>query len=156
MTAPISRYTKAEIEARGWQSGSTLENRLIYRMSRWGVLPTDLSQQHKVGRYRLDFADPDVMIGIEADGFYHRMPGKAGKDQERDAWLLTKGWFIFRIPDDCSGSEFEQHLFSVLMLLRDERESAHLPEHHEPRSKRSKWMPKPSRLAYATGYREPV
>jgi very-short-patch-repair endonuclease len=149
MTA-VDRYTRSAVEARGWASGSSLENRFALRLNRIGVRATDLVQQHTVGAYRIDFADPDVFMGIEADGFFHRMPGASERDRERDAWLLTQGWHLFRIADDCDEPELEQLLCCAVLLIREERVYQGLPWKREPRSRK---QAKPSRLAQIAGYR---
>jgi hypothetical protein len=123
MNAAIAQYTRQAVEAKGWLSGSTLENRFALRLSRIGIRPPDLVQQHPVGRYRLDFADPDVLIGIEADGFYHRMPGAA---------------------------ELEERLCAAVILIRDERRRRDLPMH---RTQVAPWKKaQPSDLAIACGH----
>lgn len=122
------------------------------RLHRIGVRPGDLLQQYPVGRYRLDFADPDVLIAIEADGFFHRMPGAAERDRKRDEWLLSQGWFLFRISDG-SDSELEERLCAAVILIRDERRRRDLPI---KRTNIAAWKKaQPSQLAVAHGYRPP-
>lgn len=154
MNAAINRYTRQAVEARGWTSGSSLENRFALRLSRIGIRPPDLVQQHTVGRFRIDFADPDVCIGIEADGFYHRMPGAPERDRERDAWLLSQGWFLFRIDDQCEEPELEERLLAAVLLIREERvyQGLNWKRHPGERYKRTR----PSRLARAHGYTPPA
>jgi very-short-patch-repair endonuclease len=154
MNAIVDRYTKQLVEEKGWRAGSTLENRFALRLHRIGIRPTDLLQEHQVGSYRIDFADPDVFLGIEADGFFHRMPGAAEKDRERDAWLLTQGWHVFRISDDCDEHELEERLLCAVLLIREERIYQGLPWKREPR--RTRKQTKPSRLAQLAGYRAPA
>lgn len=149
MNAAIARYTKQAVEARGWQAGSSLENRFALRLARLGLRPIDLVQQHRVGTYRIDFADPDVLIGIEADGFYHQMPGAADRDCRRDQALLEQGWFVFRVTD-CDDAELEKQLLAVVLLLREERIYQGLPWKREAVNRKT---PKPSRLALAAGHR---
>jgi very-short-patch-repair endonuclease len=151
MTA-VDRYTKQAIEGKGWIPGSTLENRFLFHLNRIGARPSDLVQQHTVGRFRIDFADPDVLIGIEADGFYHRMPGAAERDKARDSWLLQHGWFLFRISDDCAEQDLQERLASALILLREERIYQGLPWKRQPGMRRST---RPSRLARIAGYVSP-
>jgi len=51
--------------------------------------------QFPVGRYFVDFGDPDRRIAIECDGAaFH----DADKDKKRDAELLEMGWRVFRFP----------------------------------------------------------
>lgn len=152
MNAGIQRYTKMVIEGKGWQSGSTLENRFVAHLSRLSVRPGQLLQQHQVGAFRLDFADPDVLMGIEADGFYHQMPGAAERDRSRDAWLLEQGWYLFRIPDEQDDYALQLRLHAVILLIREERVYRNLPWLREPRTTYRNPRPKPSRLAMAAGH----
>jgi very-short-patch-repair endonuclease len=157
MNAAVNRYTRQIVEQRGWCAGSSLENRFAFNLSRIGITPTDLLQQHTVGRYRLDFADPDVRIAIEADGFFHRMPGKPERDAERDAWLLTQGWYVIRISDEeAEDAELQQRLLCAVLLIREERAYQDLPWKRDRSLEYRRKQPKPSRLAYIAGYREPA
>lgn len=146
----VDRYTKTIIERRGWQSGSSLENRFVARFSSFNVRPSDLVQQHQVGRYRIDFADPDVLMGIEADGFFHQMPGAAERDRERDAWLLAQGWYLIRIADHPDDEHLAERLLAAVLLIREERVFQGLTWERVPKNRRT--PPRPSRLAIAAGY----
>ena len=55
--------------------------------------------QHPVGhRYVVDFFVPSHMLVIECDGSYwHR--DSVEKDANRDAWLVTRGYRILRLPE---------------------------------------------------------
>lgn len=149
MTA-TARYTRSVIEERGWTPGSTLEDRFVLRLHRLGVRPAHLVQQHPVGAYRIDFADPDVLIGIEADGFFHRMPGALERDRERDAWLLTQGWYLIRISDNGDDAELEQRLCCAVLLIREERTHQGRPWLRDPAARKKA---EPSRLAIVAGHR---
>lgn len=63
-------------------------------------LPMALSglvAQHGVGRLRLDFAIPDMKIGIEVDGFrFHSSQEDIVKDRQRQRELEQLGWRIVR------------------------------------------------------------
>ncbi|HEX2038980.1 MAG TPA: DUF559 domain-containing protein [Acidimicrobiales bacterium] len=53
--------------------------------------------QHPVGRYRVDFAYPDLMIAIEVDGFeVHSSPTAMQADVERQNHLVAAGWTVLR------------------------------------------------------------
>jgi very-short-patch-repair endonuclease len=50
------------------------------------------------GRYRLDFAWPDLMLGIECEGYaYHGDRARWGKDRARFAELGVVGWRVLPI-----------------------------------------------------------
>jgi very-short-patch-repair endonuclease len=49
--------------------------------------------QHKIGKYRLDFACPEYKLAIECDGHqYHSTKEQRGYDADRDRFLLKEGW----------------------------------------------------------------
>jgi very-short-patch-repair endonuclease len=54
--------------------------------------------QFPVGRYRLDLAYPEVLLGIEYDGAHHRDADQARRDLVREAELGQAGWRVLRYP----------------------------------------------------------
>lgn len=95
------------------RSGTTLENKVAFRLHRWDLLD---EMQYRVGKYRLDFAWPRHKIVLEADGPHHWRPDVAMKDAIRDSWLRNEGWLVFRV-DEMSGG-IEQQLARVADVLR--------------------------------------
>ncbi len=56
-----------------------------------------LVRQYKVGPYRLDFALPHQMVGIELDGYQtHSSPSAIAADRKRQRYLESLGWFVIR------------------------------------------------------------
>jgi very-short-patch-repair endonuclease len=56
-----------------------------------------LVAQHQAGRFRIDFALPALMIGIELDGFAsHSSTADIARDRMRERWLQANGWRIIR------------------------------------------------------------
>lgn len=56
--------------------------------------------QFPIGRFFADFADPKKRIAIECDGAAYHSPEK---DRQRDAFLLSQGWTVYRISgSDCN------------------------------------------------------
>ncbi|MDT0507757.1 endonuclease domain-containing protein [Novosphingobium sp. MMS21-SN21R] len=55
-------------------------------------------RQHPVGRYILDFYCAGAKVCIEIDGISHDMGGTPERDAVRDAWLLTQGVRVLRVP----------------------------------------------------------
>lgn len=95
MTA-TRQHMRRIVEEAGLRSGTDLEDQVAYRLHRAGHT---FSQQHNVGRYRLDFAWVTAKVAVEADGWHHRSPEGAAHDAERDAWLRSEGWLVLRIDD---------------------------------------------------------
>jgi very-short-patch-repair endonuclease len=53
--------------------------------------------QHRIGRYRADFAYPDLRIAVEVDGFeVHGTPAALRADLERQNHLVALGWTVLR------------------------------------------------------------
>lgn len=56
-----------------------------------------LVPQHPVGRYKIDFALPDIKVGVELDGFAsHSSTTAIAKDRRRQRELEAAGWRIIR------------------------------------------------------------
>lgn len=96
---PTDAAYRSLIEERGWRSGTALENRVAFRLSRLTWTTDEVLQQHRVGKYRIDFAWPKLKLALEVDGWHHRRPETAAKDAERDAYLRAEGWITFRVDD---------------------------------------------------------
>ena len=75
------------IEELFWQSHQRLRMRQL----------AGLKRQYSVGPYRLDFALPQRMIGIELDGYRtHSSTKSIADDRYRQRWLEGNGWYIIR------------------------------------------------------------
>jgi very-short-patch-repair endonuclease len=75
------------IEELFWQSHQRLRLRPL----------VGLKKQYKVGPYRLDFALPQRMIGIELDGHStHSTTQAIAADRQRQRALEAAGWYIIR------------------------------------------------------------
>ena len=56
-----------------------------------------LSPQYEVGKYRLDFAAPQLCVGVEIDGHeWHKTAEQRTNDARKDRWLLQRGWLVMR------------------------------------------------------------
>ena len=68
----------------------------IARVLREYDLPAPVFQ-HRVGRYRVDFAYPELRLAIEVDGFeVHGTPAALQADLERQNRLVAAGWTVLR------------------------------------------------------------
>lgn len=62
-----------------------------------GLLFNHLVSQHPVGKYRIDFAIPELKFGIEIDGLaYHNGQDSFMKDRSRQREIESQGWRIVR------------------------------------------------------------
>lgn len=73
---------------------SPMETRVRLALHDHGVRPPVL--QHPVGKYRIDLAYPDLLLGIEYDGGHHLDPVQAREDLAKQAFLTRYGWEILR------------------------------------------------------------
>ena len=118
MTKPVDVALRALLEERNLPVGSALENRVTWQLRRFGVLGYQF--QYRVGPYRLDYAWPNKLIALEADGPYHLWPDVAIKDAARDRYLRGLGWLVFRV--DYTGDEIAlgDQLCRVVRMVRSE------------------------------------
>ena len=72
------------------------EDRMRALITRAG-LPQPVAQ-YPVGRYRLDFAWPELEVAVETDGWAtHGRRQAFEEDRARDAFLLAAGWRVLRV-----------------------------------------------------------
>ena len=119
MPTAIEEALRTVVTEYGWEPGTYLENQVMLRLSRSERLPRP-EQQYRIGRFRVDFAWPGKMIALEADGWWHRSPEGAAKDRQRDSWLRSQGWVVFRIDDERGEDMLEWQLMRVIRLVRSE------------------------------------
>jgi len=56
---------------------------------------------HESQPFVLDFAYPEIGIGIECDGtLWHEQPDLKERDMERDQKLASAGWRVLRFPEE--------------------------------------------------------
>jgi very-short-patch-repair endonuclease len=107
-------YRREYIAGHGWRPGTDLENMVARHLTHFAHRP---EQQHRAGRYRLDFAWPDLKIALEADGWWHRSPEGAARDRQRDSWLRSEGWLVFRIDDEHGERVLAQQVSRVAQIV---------------------------------------
>jgi very-short-patch-repair endonuclease len=115
--ATIDGVYRRYLQDNNVRCGTTLENRVAFRLHRWKILE---EMQYRVGRYRIDFAWPKQKIALEADGPHHWMPDIAIKDVARDSWLRSHEWLVFRV-DDMDGC-LEKQLSRVVRIVNQHDE----------------------------------
>lgn len=73
---------------------SPMERELYKELRDFGIIPV---MQYKIGNYFLDFAIPDIRIGIEYDGAQHMDEDAMGKDNSRTDVINGQGWNVYRV-----------------------------------------------------------
>ena len=103
---------------------STSLERMVERtLSRYSAPPPE--REYRVGRYRLDFAWPRVLIAIEADGWHHRSPEGAAGDRRRDSWLRSQGWVVFRVDDEHGERVLAHQIMRAVRLVNHDLSSGY-------------------------------
>ena len=81
-----------------------------------------LVRQYRVGQYRLDFALPRQMIGIELDGHRtHSSPAAIAADRRRQRELESLGWYIIRFGGQEVFQDAEDCVYQTAQLVRVHR-----------------------------------
>jgi len=83
---------------------------------------TDYKYELPAGRWFIDFAFESKMIAIEIDGKQHTYPDRVAKDKEKDEYLTSAGWAVYRIPwkrlTKETRAELKQKLTDILLNIR--------------------------------------
>jgi hypothetical protein len=67
---------------------------------KYGIYP-QYETKHGSQAYTIDFALPQLMLGIEVDGYiFHSSDEQKQDDKERDSKLASHGWTIIRFTDE--------------------------------------------------------
>lgn len=109
------QHMRDVLQEAGLRLGSDLEDRVAYVLYRAGH--RTFEQEHKVGRYRLDFAWPQFKLALEVDGWHHRAPAAAAKDATRDSWLRSEDWVVLRIDDRHGELSMEHQIVRISRLV---------------------------------------
>jgi very-short-patch-repair endonuclease len=75
--------------------------------------------KHGSQTYSIDFALPNIKLGIEVDGYlFHSSSEQKQKDKERDAKLASQGWTMIRFTDDELDSKMRQVTESIIYYIK--------------------------------------
>lgn len=114
----IAAALRTLLERNNLPIGSSVENHATWLLHRAGLLD---QTQYRVGRYRLDYAWPDLLVALEVDGPMHQVPATAAKDVGRDAWLRSRGWLVFRVDHSVNFEEQVGRVVRLVQLMAQER-----------------------------------
>ena len=79
-------------------------------------------RQYSIGAFVVDFYSPELKLAIEIDGDSHFFEGAQAYDQERDAFLLSKGTRILRFTNTQIYEELDVVLLTILQKIKELRE----------------------------------
>ena len=98
----IVRWEQGVYDNNRWIRGESYPESVFreFLESFGAVKGEDFFQEHRVGRYSIDFAyiDEQGKRAIEIDGSQHLLPEAIEHDRIRDEYLTEQGWIIYRIP----------------------------------------------------------
>ena len=115
---PTWQYYRNLLQRHGLPGGTSLEDKVTWRLHRWGILD---QCQYRVGKYRLDYAWPAKLIALEVDGSHHWRPDMAVNDVARDTYLRSRGWLVFRVDE--MNNNLDEQLCRVVRMVRSESDT---------------------------------
>ncbi len=107
--------TESDLESRG---------ALLLQRLGWSTVRRQFEVERRDGgRFRLDFALPEVKLAIELDGRHHRNRVQWQKDRRRDLELGRLGWTVIRLEweDVTSGANDTMRMLSEVAAALDYR-----------------------------------
>ena len=93
------RSPRQTSRAREQRKDNTVSEGFLWSRLKKGQLGVRFRRQEPLGPYIVDFACRSHRLVIELDGASHWGAKAAAQDAQRDAWLESHGWRVFRIPD---------------------------------------------------------
>lgn len=82
--------------------------------------------------YIIDFFLPNKNLCVELDGEYHLEPEQAAKDEKRDTWLLTNGYYVWRMTNQKAMELDKDSLTAYLNTLPDVNRKIKILPYEEP------------------------
>ena len=101
--------------ARNLRANMTAAERKLWRRLRSKQLRVFFHRQRVVGRYICDFVTLDPPLVVEVDGSQHFQETGQAKDKERDDYLRSLGFEIFRF----SNRDVMNNIEGVLTVIAD-------------------------------------
>ena len=77
-------------------------------------------RQHNLGQFIVDFYCHNAQLIIEIDGSIHQTPDQIQRDQQRDHWILQRGFKILRFTNSQVQRNLPQVLLKILNILDPE------------------------------------
>ncbi|TGX54219.1 endonuclease domain-containing protein [Sphingomonas gei] len=99
--------------ARALRRNLTLPEVLLWQALRQRPAGLKFRKQHPAGRYVLDFFCVECRLAIEVDGMALECGDAQQRDAQRDAWILSQGVHVVRIP----AADVLTHLEAVVRFI---------------------------------------
>jgi len=96
--------------------------RELLRLKKDGTIKYGIYPQYEVKHgsqaYTIDFALPQLMLGVEVDGYiFHSSDEQIADDNARDAKLASHGWTIVRFTDEEIDDKLRLVMESIISLI---------------------------------------
>jgi very-short-patch-repair endonuclease len=104
------------------------EVRLWLRLRTRSETGFSIRRQHPIGAFVLDFYCPEAHLAIEIDGAQHTLDDSIAYDENRDAWLLTKGIATLRVPAAYIMRDADSEAQGVIAVIQERIAAMKLPE----------------------------
>ena len=99
-TADPSLYDLLKEFAKQNRKKETMAEMVLWRCLRGEQLGVNFRRQHIIGPFIADFVCLPKRLIIEIDGGYHQLPEQVTSDEERTAWLESKGFTVIRFTNE--------------------------------------------------------
>jgi hypothetical protein len=67
--------------------------------------------------YKIDLANPSLMVGIEVDGGSHASPSRKAQDKKKEDFLRGLGWIILRVSNRQALEETQSTISKLKALI---------------------------------------
>jgi very-short-patch-repair endonuclease len=91
--------------------------RLWHGLRRRQIDGAKFRRQRPIGRYFVDFVCLERALIVEVDGGQHFEPARQRYDEERDAWLRSRGYDVLRFTDREVLTELDSVLEAIWAAL---------------------------------------
>lgn len=89
-------YIERVLSVRRFQSPSRLEGIVVEALIEMAI---PFEQQHRIGKYRVDFLlAPNICLEVDGE-YWHSLPGIPEFDARRDAWIESQGYQVVRLAE---------------------------------------------------------
>jgi very-short-patch-repair endonuclease len=79
---------------------------------------THFRRQVPMGNYVVDFVSHRHRLIVEVDGPVHELPDVAKRDAERDRWLESRGYSVFRVANQNVLADVRLVMTAIIHQLR--------------------------------------
>ncbi len=116
------------------------ETRLWACIRSWREDGIRFRRQVVIGPYIVDFACYRPKVVLEVDGGQHTLDDHAARDAERDAWLESQGFTVFRAWNHEVHNNIDAVIDGLRKIVEDKRYVLALDGRGGPRASAVEWV----------------